>query len=52
MRFFLWIIAVSYTHLQQHSDLLQGAELFSLDYSQIFEMAQEDDFILDRKSVV
>ena len=31
---------------QQHSDLLQGAELYSLDYSQIFEMAQEDDFIL------
>lgn len=30
---------------QQHSDLLQGAELFSLDYSRIFEMAQEDDFI-------
>ena len=30
---------------QQHSDLLQGAELFSLDYSKIFEMAREDDFI-------
>ena len=30
---------------QQHSDLLHGAELYSLDYSQIFEMAQEDDFI-------
>lgn len=24
---------------------MQGAELYSLDYSQIFEMAQEDDFI-------
>lgn len=30
---------------QQHSELLQGAELFNLDYSQIFDMAQEDDFI-------
>lgn len=30
---------------QQHSDLLQGAELFNLDYSRIFDMAQEDDFI-------
>lgn len=30
---------------QQHSDLLQGAELFSVDYSQIFQMAKEDDFI-------
>jgi DNA adenine methylase len=30
---------------QRHSDLLQGAELFSLDYSRIFDMAKEDDFI-------
>lgn len=30
---------------QQHSELLQGAELFNLDYSRIFDMAQEDDFI-------
>lgn len=30
---------------QQHSDLLQGAELFTLDYSHIFEMAEDDDFI-------
>lgn len=29
----------------QHSKLLQGAELFNLDYRQIFDMAQEDDFI-------
>ncbi len=29
----------------QHSELLQGAELFSLDYSEIFRMAEEDDFI-------
>lgn len=29
----------------QHSALLQGAELFNLDYSHIFDMAQEDDFI-------
>lgn len=29
----------------QHSELLQGAELFSVDYRQIFDMAQEDDFI-------
>lgn len=29
----------------QHSELLQGAELFNLDYRQIFDMAQEDDFI-------
>ena len=29
----------------RHSDLLQGAELFSLDYRQIFDMAREDDFI-------
>lgn len=40
-----------YSHLntelvtQQHSDLLQSAELFSVDYSQIFEMAEKDDFI-------
>ena len=30
---------------QQHSDLLQGAELYNLDYSRIFNMAKEDDFI-------
>jgi DNA adenine methylase len=30
---------------QRHSDLLQGAELFSLDYCRIFDMAEEDDFI-------
>ncbi|QIB68154.1 Dam family site-specific DNA-(adenine-N6)-methyltransferase [Aminipila butyrica] len=30
---------------QQHSDLLQGAELFNVDYSQIFDMAQENDFM-------
>lgn len=30
---------------QQHCDLLQGAELFNCDYSNIFNMAQEDDFI-------
>lgn len=29
----------------QHSELLQGAELLSVDYKQIFEMAQDDDFI-------
>ncbi len=29
----------------QHSELLQGAELLSVDYKQIFDMAQEDDFI-------
>ena len=29
----------------QHNDLLQGAELFSLDYRQIFDMAGNDDFI-------
>lgn len=35
------------THLitQQHCDLLQGAELFNVDYDEIFAMAQEDDFI-------
>lgn len=30
---------------QQHSDLLQDTDLFSLDYSQIFEMAHDNDFI-------
>jgi DNA adenine methylase len=30
---------------KQHSDLIQGAELFSLDYRRIFDMAEEDDFI-------
>ena len=30
---------------QQHRDLLQGAELFNVDYTEIFEKAQEDDFI-------
>lgn len=29
----------------QHSELLQGAELFSTDYREIFEMAKEDDFM-------
>lgn len=29
----------------QHSELLQSAELYSVDYSQIFDMAEEDDFI-------
>lgn len=29
----------------QHSELLQGAELSSLDYRQIFDMAAEDDFM-------
>jgi DNA adenine methylase len=29
----------------QHSELLQGAELFNLDYRYIFDMAEEDDFI-------
>lgn len=35
------------THLitQQHSDLLQNAELFNLDYRAIFDMAEADDFI-------
>ena len=35
------------THLitQQHQNLLQGAELFNVDYSEIFAKAQEDDFI-------
>lgn len=31
--------------MQSHSDLLQGAEIFSLDYSRIFEMARENDFM-------
>jgi len=30
---------------QQHSNLLQGTELYSFDYKQIFDMASEDDFI-------
>lgn len=30
---------------RQHSELLQRAELYTLDYSRIFDMAQEDDFI-------
>ena len=30
---------------RQHSKLLQGAELFNVDYKQIFDMAEEDDFI-------
>ncbi len=30
---------------EQHHELLQNAELYSLDYSRIFEMAQADDFI-------
>lgn len=30
---------------QQHSDLLQGAQLFMLDYRQIFDMAAPGDFI-------
>ncbi len=30
---------------QQHSDLLQDTDLFSLDYSQIFEMTHDNDFI-------
>lgn len=30
---------------QQHSDLLQGAELLNLDYSEVFNMADERDFI-------
>jgi DNA adenine methylase len=29
----------------QHSELLQGAELYSLDYQQIFDMVEEDDFM-------
>lgn len=30
---------------QQHSKLLQNAELFNVDYSQIFNMTQADDFV-------
>ena len=30
---------------QQHSDLLQGAQLFTFDYQQIFDMAEPDDFV-------
>ena len=30
---------------QAHSELLQGAELFSGDYKRIFDMANENDFI-------
>lgn len=30
---------------QQHSDLLQRAKLFNLDYKKIFDMAEKDDFI-------
>jgi len=30
---------------RRHSELLQRAELFSVDYSQIFSMAREDDFV-------
>lgn len=30
---------------QMHSDLLKSAELYNLDYQQIFNMAEEDDFI-------
>lgn len=30
---------------QQHSELLQRAELFNLDYSRIFNMAQGNDFL-------
>lgn len=35
------------THLvtMQHSTLLQRAELYNTDYNQIFNMAEEDDFI-------
>lgn len=35
------------THLitQQHSDLLQGAQLFTLDYRGVFDMAEANDFI-------
>ena len=29
----------------QHSELLQGAELYSLDYRQIFDMAEDNDFM-------
>lgn len=30
---------------EQHSELLRGAELYSLDYNEIFNMARDDDFI-------
>ena len=30
---------------RQHSQLLQGAQIFNLDYKQIFNMAKENDFI-------
>lgn len=30
---------------RQHSDLLQGAELYCADYSKIFSMAQKEDFM-------
>lgn len=30
---------------QQHSDLLQGAELYCADYSKIFSMAEQEDFM-------
>lgn len=30
---------------QQHSDLLQSAELLNVDYSAVFDMARENDFI-------
>lgn len=30
---------------QQHSELLQRAELYNLDYKAIFDMVEEDDFI-------
>lgn len=30
---------------RQHSELLQNAELFNVDYENIFAMAQEDDFM-------
>lgn len=30
---------------KQHSDLLKGAELYSTDYSEIFQLAEDDDFI-------
>ncbi len=30
---------------EQHSRLLQGAELYSLDYRKIFDMAEKDDFM-------
>jgi DNA adenine methylase len=30
---------------KRHSDLLQGAKLYNVDYSEIFNMAEEDDFV-------